>query len=369
MKTMKTMALLSLALVLLLSGCATQTPSSIGNIQGTVENIFTIPSTTATDSTSTDPTDTAPTEPTNPNSVGLGGMSFGIDCERQHDEKGHYLVYEGGQMHLPYKVNTSGIISEYDVGILLFVDGVAQPYRVSPDGEYAYMHVFSQKDGAQILGTTTTIADMYFTPIVGKEGDMLEIYALCMPNPNYVPSQGLGPFSQTAGAVLSQTRLKYNATPPDDTYPEKSTRLLDVGISVVDCTAEDVENWTDKDMITNQRIAFTANGVRSYVYGVTADTQITLRFEVWGSPYVHYGLIFFVDNEPVYTADLSDIWVRVEMGKKTVIEATLDMTGFSGESAVYPMLVARNDYTSEIETIAGFCEGPTIYMLAKEKGG
>ena len=289
--------------------------------------------------------------------------------ELQRDEKGHYIIYDGDQMYLPCHITTTGTISTFDVGIVLFVDGVAQPYRVGSDGEYAYMHTFSQRDGTQMLGATTTIADIYFTPIVGKEGNMLEIYALCMLNPNYVPSQGMPGFANTFGAVLSQTRLKYNATPPEDTYPERSIRLLDVTTSAVDCSALDVKDWSDKDMITNQRVAFTANGERTYVYGVSADTRITLRYEVWGSPYVHYGLVFFVDNKPVYTADLSDIWVTVEMGKKTVIEATLDMTGFSGESVVYAMLVPRNYRTSEIETSAFFREGPTIYLLAKENGG
>ena len=356
-----------LVVTLLLVGCTAQKYPSKGNIQGTVSDIFTTqPATFSVESTPSS-ANAAATAPTKPDTTNLGVIGLGLpDGYRQNDGISGYVTYDGGMMHLPFELKSSGLASTYDLGILLFVDGVAQPYRVGPDGEYAYMHTFSQKDG--VLGDhglKYTTADIYFTPVTGENGDMLELSALCMPNPEHMPSQGVIGFTRTFGSLVYATRMRYNATPSEDTYPEKSTRLLDVSTCVVDCTAEDVENWTDEDMITNQRTTFTANGESPYVYAVTKDTQITLRFAVWGSPYVHYGLIFFVDNEPMYTADLSDIWVTVEMGQKTVIEATLDMTGFSGESAVYAILVPRNYYTSEIETIAGFY-GKTIYLLEKD---
>lgn len=369
---MKKCLVLILATVLLLCGCTAgqgATGAQLGSAP-TVEDIFTAqPATSGVESTPSS-TNAAATAPTKPDTTDWGGMGLGLpDGYRQNDGISGYVTYEGGMMHLPFALKSSGLASTYDLGILLFVDGVAQPYRVGPDGEYAYMHTFSQKDG--VLGDhglKYTTADIYFTPVTGEKGDVLELYALCMPNPEHMPSQGAIGFTRTFGAVTFATRMKYNATPPEDVYPEKSTRLLDVSTSVVDCTAEDVENWTAEDMITDQRTAFTANGENPRVYGVTEDAQIILHYEVWGSPYVHYALIFFVDNEPVYTTDLSDIWVTVEMGQKTVIEATLDMTGFSGESAVYAILVPRNYYTSEIETNASFHQGSTIYLLAKEKG-
>ena len=265
-------------------------------------------------------------------------------------------------MHLPFDVISTGAIATFEVGILLFVDGIAQPYRVSPDGEYAYMHTISQNDGKEVVGATTTIVDIYFVPITGEKGDMLEIYALCMLEPDHLPSQGTNGHALTSGAVSSGFRLKYNATPPKDTYPEKTVRLAEVSTSVVDCTAQDVDKWTNTDMIENMRYAFRANEEKMNVYGVSEDDLITLRYEVWGTPYVHYGLVFFVDNEPVYAADLADIRVSVEMGRKTIIEATLDMTGFSGESSLYAVLVPRNYRTSEIPTYTFIEASQTIFL-------
>lgn len=357
--------------LLLLTGCAVHGQDPTVNLNGTVGDIFTVPNSTQADPDApTVPTDITPTdapEPTNPPSVGLGSMNFGPTSPSEGDERGRYRVYEGGQINLPFSIKATGTISTYDIGILLFVDGVAQPYRVGPEGEYAYLHTFSQKDGALVLGQIVTTADLYFTPITGKAGDMLEIYAVAMLNPNYVPSQGSLPFANTGGAIEWEGRLRYDATPPEDAYPEKAARLLQVSTSVVDCTALDVKDWTEVDMITATRMDFTVNSETVYVYDVTEDTPVKLRFAVWGSPYVHYGLVFFVDNVPVYTADLSDIWVTVQMGQKTIIEATLDMTGFTGEGVVYAMLVPRNYYTSEIETRAYFTASTTIYLLAKGK--
>lgn len=364
---MKRRILMAVAVVLLLGGCVIS-PETIGT-RPTVEDIFTQPPTTAvTDpSTATQP-GTEATEPTNPPAMELGGMSFGPTSPSERDEKGRYRVYEGGQMYLPFNIKSSGLMSTYDVGVLLFVDGVAQPYRIGPDGEYAYLHTFSQEAGSLVQGQLVTSAELYFTPVTGEAGQMLEIYAVAMPNPHWVPSQTMVPFSNTSGAIVWESRLKFSATPPTDTFPEKSPRLLGVSAWTEDCTAADVKDWSDYDMITDIRTKFTANGETIRLYGVREDTPITLRYEIWGSPYVHYGLVFFVDNVPVYAADLSDIWVTVQMGQKTIVEVTLDMAGFAGESFVYAMLVPLNHFTSEIETRAYFKESTTIFLLGNEKG-
>ena len=368
---MKRFLVWTMLFVLLLNGCAVM-PGTTGiqvETYPTVEDIFTQPPTAAvTDPTTATQPGTEATEPTNPPPMELGGMSFGPTSPSERDEKGRYRVYEGGQMYLPFSIESSGLMSTYDVGVLLFVDGIAQPYRVSPDGEYAYMHTISQNDGKEVVGATTTIVDIYFVPITGEKGDMLEIYALCMLEPDHLPSQGINGHALTSGAVSSGFRLKYNATPPEDTYPEKTVKLMEVSTSVADCTAQDIDKWTNTDMVENMRYAFRANEEKMNVYGVGEDDCITLRYEVWGTPYVHYGLVFFVDNEPVYAADLADIRVSVEMGRKTIIEATLDMTGFSGESSLYAVLVPRNYRTSEIPTYTFIEASQTIFLLAKEKG-
>ena len=274
-------------------------------------------------------------------------------------------------MHLPFEIMATGQMITYDVGVLIFIDGIAQPYRVGPDGEYAYLHTFSQEDGTQVLGTTTTIADIYLTPVTGQQGDILEVYAITILQPNHVPSQGMLGFALTGGSVVSTTRLKFDATPPEETYPEKPARLLEMRATTEDCTAEDVLGWSNTDLIENQAYFFSINNLEDkdppYVYHVRENEPLRLRFEVWGTPYVHYGLVIFVDNVPVCAADCTDIRVSVEMGQKTVIEAKLDMSGFAGESTVYAVLVPRNCRTSEIPTNASLCASRAFYLLAKEK--
>lgn len=367
---MKRIACVLWVAVLLLVGCAEHSQNQITSMetQPTVKDIFTDPIMPATTvGIIPTPSDTIAPDVTLPSGeTESGSISFGPISESEKDEFGVFRVYAGGQMYLPFSIEATGTISSYDVGILIFIDGVVQPYQIGPDGEYAYMHTFSQKDGTQMYGITTTIADVYFTPITGEKGDVLEIYAVALLNPGYLPSQGEQGFAHTFGAVSCGSRLKYNATPPEDTYPEKSTRLLELNTSVVDCSALDILGWSDTDLIELRKHSFKANGQTVYAYGVQEDEPVTLRYQVWGTPYVHYGLVFFVDNEPVYAADGADILVSFEMGKKVIIEAKLDMTGFSGESAVYAILVPRNYRTSEVRTRAWLEAGPTIYLLEKD---
>ena len=88
-----------------------------------------------------------------------------------------------------------------------------------------------------------------------------------------------------------------------------------------------------------------------------------LRFELFGTPYVHYGLVFFVDNQPVAPQDGAPILVDVENGQKTVVEAQLDMTGFDTESVLYAILVPRNAFTSKVPTAAFVDHSFPIFLL------
>lgn len=347
-------AILILAVLSLVS-CST-VPEQAGSM-ATVENIFTQPKPEETG---------APETPTNPPEPdGLGTIRLSPAGEPLQDSVGLYRLYEGGEMHLPYVIETTGTIADQGVGILLFLDGRPQPYKTAENDTYQYLHTFYPAPGEAYT------ADICFSPVTGQAGDALELYAATILNPDYTLADGDAGFLYTTGSAVSFTRLKYNATPSSEEPELRNDRITALNVSYIDTEFLEISGWSDRDLMEKMESHLSVNGVddtgKCMVYGVSAGEPVKLRYEVWGSPYVQYGLVIFVDNEPVFPADGNLIPVTVKNGQKTVIEAELDMTGFDGESVVYGMLVPRNYRTSEIPTQVFLDNSSTFFLVSDEE--
>jgi len=244
------------------------------------------------------------------------------------------------------------------LGILLFVDGQLQPYKTANDDTYKYMHIFYPQDGVEL------IEEFIFIPVAGQEGDVLEIWYTSIETPDYCLADGVQGAVLSNGSVSAGTKLKYEATPPDAEYPENIDRITEPVISYVDLNPGAVSGWSDADWQEKYEFRMYVNGSGPmYIYNITEE-PVTLRFEVWGNPYVHYGLVFFVDNEPVSIAEEDKIFFGVNNGQKTVVEVQLDMTGFDGESVVYAALVPRNWRSAEVLTMNWLDMTRTFFLVA-----
>ena len=309
------------------------------------------------------PSDTASTMPKE--SGNLGSLSAGLHDDCPSDDYGPYITYTGGEMSMGYEIGSSGKIRESGIGILLFLDGQPQPYRLEGESTYTYLHTFYPEKPSMVV-------DFYFTPVTGQECDDLEMYALAILNPEYRPS--VGPQQMmvfTSGSVGAGWRLKFEATPPEADFPEKQHRLYDAEITSENASYGDVFEWSEEDLRerldSRSYVNDAPHNGQNRVYNITADTPVDLRYELWGTPYIKSSVIFYVDNEPVYTSDGLPFDMAVASGEKKILTAKLDMTGFTGESVLYIVRVPRNYHTSEIRTY-GFIQGEgTWFLLAGEK--
>ena len=339
------MILAVILVVVTLSGCGrnpaeptvtpnTSLPAEYHNQQTDVGNATTLPTEPAESSNATDPT--KETSPAGPEPVN-GSLEIRL-ADWDTDEDGAYLTYNREEMEVPILLTATGTIRQMEIGILLFVDGQPQPYRTAQSQEYAYMHTF------QLVKSGNNKATVWFIPITGAKGDSPEVYAKPLLDPHRTlatsswPSPGL-----TSGIMF---RLKYHATPPAAAFPEKQLRLSQAVSSYEDTTDQEIGTWSEEDLLTNNECHLYINGIKdevdSVIYEVSESSDITLRFEVLGSPSVHYGVMFFVDNQPVFADDGLPVYVEVHTGKKTVVETTLSMADFDGESLVYAVLIPRN---------------------------
>ena len=72
----------------------------------------------------------------------LGSLSAGLHDDCPSDDYGPYITYTGGEMSMGYEIGSSGKIRESGIGILLFLDGQPQPYRLEGESTYTYLHTF-----------------------------------------------------------------------------------------------------------------------------------------------------------------------------------------------------------------------------------
>ena len=353
---MKNEICLFLLVALLLTGCtATRPPASTSE---TIPDVF-----QEATKASEEPQVSTSVEANNTDD--LGGLGIGAADEPLKDEYGTYRIYNGGEMCTPIEIESTGALREAGTGILLFADGQPQPYRLEDEDSYSYFHCFYPKRAKEIY-------NLYFTPITGSAGDTLEVYILSLQKPEYLPSDGNpGMMIYTNGSIGAGWRLKFEATPPEADFPEKQVRLSDAEITATDTSYGDTVGWSEEDLRERLDSRSYVNGAphngQNRVYNITADTPVDLRYELWGTPYIESSVIFYVDNEPVFTFDGLPFDMTVANGEKKILTAKLDMTGFTGESVIYVVRVPRNYRTSEIRTY-GFVKGEgTWFLLAGEK--
>lgn len=372
---MKIMLFLMIA-SLLVSGCAAVDGTSPSDhINATEQDVPVSSDTTeGTDaSAETDPTvlgtpspEGNPTEPTQNYKVVQLGEIY-TDCadpsKLHRDDYGIYWNYEGGEITYPFELGTTGVMGDNGIGILLFVDGQPQAYRTDENPEYAYLHTFYPKANFPYK------TNFYFTPLTGQAGDTLEIFTTTILDPDHTAAEGTVGMVQTFSSAAGAFRIYYQQTPPETAFPEANPWLSEIAITYEDTMNRDWIGWSDTDKTDTVETHFYVNGeeLKNVHYSVSSEETLSLRFEIWGAPLFHYGLVFYVDNEPVCGADGEPIFVDVQEGKKTVVTAELSLPEFDGESVYYAILVPRNYFGEDFLPRVYLKASHTHFLLAQEQ--
>lgn len=273
---------------------------------------------------------------------------YGFDGDLRLDGDGMYYSYEGGEMCVT-TFHTARGLSQKGIALFLYVDGRAQPFRTEAEPEDAYLHMIYPKNNQD------TFTELYFTPLTGKEGDTLEICVLSIADPYY--SFTNGPNAQETCSSVVQ--MKYEATPPACVMPAVQDRIC----SWTSYTEERLsERVYDKEVDWSLRIGgrYATSGPLHYNF---RKETVLLSVRLWGDPAAEFGLIFYVDHQPVSVDPDNIMLVQPVAGEDLVISAELDLSDFRNQALVYAVLVPRNYRSGEL---GGSCELRTsglFYLL------
>lgn len=339
--------LLIIILCVIFSACAMQQQEeehteTTDPSQQTVDNIF------------AQPDDTEPAS-TPINELYLGSISHGPIGEKLIDEVGAYRLYEGGEMHIAYDISAQGL-QDYGIGILLFVDGYPQPYKTTTNDTYAYMHTFD----LNIRGYVKD--ELIFAPVVGEAGDTLEIYTLNINYPEYFAGESDFGFAHTSGSVAAGTRLMYQETPGIASFPDASVCASEFTKEYIDLTSKEISGWSDEKLQSEVKWKFCLNREEGGTIGIRYSEQLEIYFEIWGNSDIEFGLVLYLNNEPVLIDGIAMVEIDIENGKKTVVNLNIPTEGMDENSVFYAVLVQRNYRTTDAGTSCYIQTTSTFYI-------
>lgn len=107
----------------------------------------------------------------------IGSFSCGVEWEN-----GKELVFDyAPTVSFQYYVSNSGKVNDF--GLLLFVNGVRQPYRTGENSENQIIHIFKVDQDERQVQT------IEFEPVVGEKGDKVSVEIVTMFHPDYINTE------------------------------------------------------------------------------------------------------------------------------------------------------------------------------------
>lgn len=255
------------------------------------------------------------------------------------------LTYTGDPIEQEYYYDNTGD-TDCKLGFMIFIDGVAQLYKINGENNQSIMHEFD------VNKKSKTKFKVSFKPSIGKEGDKLGLYVATIFNPNYVPSASVPSFGNNR--ALSQVL-------PVDLKYLKSINNLELNTndkySTENITEEIKKEYLTVDEINSKK--YVANEAPLFHLKYDGDfknskielknaSKLSLRLEgLCGPDEGNYRTTIFIDNKPVKTVDgkkYLEMQLKKEMLSKQSFD--VDISGLTGLHVLYTISVPkRNDYS------------------------
>ena len=266
------------------------------------------------------------------------------------------MTYNGEELRVP--VVCSGNIGA-KVAYLLVLDGRPQPYKLSEEGEYSYMHTITMQKGR-------TTFDFIFQPVVGSVGETLELCVVNINDPEHrVSKNGVAGSKHTSGSIPIVATIEFLADSSAANLPAMDEGILSISAEYADVTANEIDGWSEEDLRNRSEYTIAVNGrdTLSTYGGISTAEPITIHLELWGNPDAEFGLLFFQDGKPIAAKEADTLLLHNEQGKKLIADIQIEGLKKDEESVLYVLLVYRNIYEMSFDGIPWFADAMTYYLI------
>ncbi len=294
-----------------------------------------------------------------PNTEILGGISHGFtNVETDEEGKRAYLRYEGGEKIFNYEVTASG--TGKDVGFLFFVDGIPQPYRFnSSEAPYEYMHPIKVDEDDKPTPYT-----FVFAPVIGKQGETLNVHAVSIYNPGFIPDMkkttSYGGYHTTSELMrpmiydddtitvsdIPQYEYLNNVNITNEPVTQTFLDTLDTGFGKIDMEALNKEVYSQL-LIDGADTKLTSN------IQINQTGKIRVTFKIVGHPGVVYKNTLYFNHKPLSAENSITFETALTRGNIFVIEADIDLEELDDLNTFYVVSVPSNaaDFPKDVVTV------------------
>lgn len=277
----------------------------------------------------------------------LGSIGHGF-TDPPLDENGEILPlqYNGGELTIDYAVRASG--KAKNVGFLVFVDGIPQPYKFnSTEAPYEYMHIFDLT--ADDRDTPFTFV---FTPVTGKKGETLHVTIASVYNPAFIPDMkettSYGGYQTT---LESGRPLVFNqdADPLDLSSIPQQEVLSRVRLSTEPVTQELLEKHSVMEQVDMETLdhkvysdLYIDGAVRQDNVQVKKSGNLRVTYKLFGHPGMRYRSTFYLNHEALTGKDGASFETTLAKGDVAVIEADVELEKLKDFNTFYVVSVPLN---------------------------
>lgn len=284
----------------------------------------------------------------------VGSFSYGWPDERD------VFSYSGEPLEIPFMLRGT-LENPQEVGLLLFVNGIAQPYSaVLADGTEladAYMQTFNLEQDVE------SIFNLVFQPVTGKAGDNLSIQAVTILKPSYLPEGAENPnygFYHSANITIPlQIAFEKDAPVEGQKTAANSYEIVDIPKSITDSDEYfGLENSRDTNTALSIIPVEDENG--SVIY--SKNGAATFKVCLYGGPEADHNITVFVNHQPVQVDGADYLAVRTQKDKMVEATITLDASVFGEINTIYAIASSTGRDSGLTETV----KSPSVLFINKE---
>ncbi len=255
-------------------------------------------------------------------------------------------TYNGEAVEIPYYIENMGEAGEEnaEVGLLLFVDGEAQPfsaYEEEGKKEEAVMQKFSIPPGKRVELTLS------FFPVSGKKGETIGIIPATIWNPDFVPEGGENPVFGNSLKLGTNIPLEIKMEADGNKVhkgAQTDAKMIDIPEEIL-AAQEKFFGEGEYDSLDSS-VGFTIEPTKEKTNLLTAENgRADITINLYGGKQVTDKITVFVNNEPIKIDGGDYVKVKTKKGKMWQIRFSLDISNYKDMNTIYAVaMTSGEDY-------------------------
>lgn len=263
------------------------------------------------------------------NTIVVGTLNHGItDAESiASQDEGFLLRYSGEEISVNYDIQVTGEINE--VGLLIFVDGIAQPYKTNVDAAYRYMHVFPFASGEDNIYFT-----LLFVPVTGSinSESTVTVLSLTSPNSEFDPTD---PKSVGQGIVQVEFPIYFDETPTPVNYDYNTAYQAITYNKFDEKITPDISEELESAGMWAQLLLNDTPAADMEL----EDDNLHIKYEIYDMDKVPYRTTFYLNHVPISYERFTSFQSNFTENNKDIFSLAIDSAALEESNMLYAISI------------------------------